>query len=322
MVAKMQYDKGISVNGHSQFNYDGVARSFISEDEARAILNYNIEKRPCHTEDGLVIPRMNYLRRSDGGIIDANCSVGEEFEVTCQPLETLEIAQYIMSRIQGLRIDTVASMYNGGTTFITLSYGDSWLVKGDSSPHFTNIVLNNPLTRGKIHLVQSLLRVVCENTLAMACKNGEGYRIAHTTNARAMFEAALKGMEIELREGQRAREMCEYLASKPITVGAVNRLLDKIYPLPIIEEGKSTRSLTLMKGKRDEVLAQFEKDDSFTDKSFYTFYSANSYLIEHPLHKQERTDNAQIAFENMVGNRSRQKSEIFDAVWEEAMLVA
>lgn len=227
-----------------------------------------------------------------------------------------------MSKIQGLRIDTVASMYNGGTTFITLSYGDSWLVKGDSSPHFTNIVLNNPLTRGKIHLVQSLTRCVCENTLALACKNGEGYRITHTTKARDRFETALKGMEIELKEGQRAREMCEYLASKPITVGSVGRLLDKIYPLPVVKEGERQNALTLVQNKRNDVMEQFAKDDSFTDKTFYSFYSANSFLIEHPKHKQERVDDVQIAFENITGGRSKQKSDIFNAIWEEATLVA
>ena len=322
MVARMEKDRGVSIAPNSQFNYGGQTLQYITEEEARAILDYNIEKRPCMTEDGLVIPRMNYLRRSDGGIIDANCSVGEGFDVTCQPLETLEIARYIMSRMPGLHIETVATMYNGGTSFITLSYGDKWVVKGDSSPHFTNIVLNNPLTRGKLHLVQSAVRVVCENTLQLSCRTGEGYRIAHTKNARTMMEQALKGMEIELEMGQRAREMCEYLASTPITVGSVNRLLDKIYPLPVVKEGERQNALTLMQNKRNDVMEQFAKDDSFTDKTFYSFYSANSFLIEHPKHKQERVDDVQIAFENITGGRSKQKSDIFNAIWEEATLAA
>jgi hypothetical protein len=261
---------------------------------------------------------MNYLERDDGGIIDANCSVGEEFEVTSQPLETYEIARYIMSKVPAVRIETVATMYNGGTSFITLSYGDNWLVPGDTSPHWTNIVLNNPLTRGKLHLVQSCVRVVCMNTLAAACKSGEGYRIAHTKNARAMMEAALKGMALEIEAAENTRRMCEFLASKPISGWQVNRLMDKIYPLPQIEDGKSMAGLTRMNNKRREVLSQFENDSSFTDKTFYTFYSANSYLVEHPLHKQERTDDAQVAFENMTGARAAQKAAIFDIICEEA----
>lgn len=318
MVARMAYDKGLSVLEGSHFNYGGVAVPEITPEMAQDILGFSIEKRPCFTEDGLQIPRMNYLRRSDGGIIEANCSVGEEFEITSQPLETLQIAQYIMSKMPSVRMETVATMYNGGTSFIVLSHGGQWLVPGDSSPHWTNIVLNNPLTRGKIHLVQSCVRVVCMNTLAAACKSGEGYRICHTKNARAVMEQALRGMEAELERAENTRLMCEFMAGKPINSEQVARLMDKLYPLPVVEEGKSTTGLTRMKVKRDEVLAQFEGDDSFTDKSFYTFYSANSYLIEHPLHKQERTDMTQVAFENLTGNKAVAKAEIFDAIFTEA----
>ena len=319
MVAKQTYDKGASILEYSQFNYDGVLRTEITDEEARSILGFTIEKKPCMTEDGVTIPRMNYLRRSDGGIIDANCSVGEEFEVTSQPMETYEIARYIMSKMPSVRLETVATMYNGGTTFVTLSHGGAWVVPGDSSPHWTNIVLNNPLTRGRIHLVQSVTRVVCMNTLAAACKNGEGYRICHTKNARALMEQALSAMTIELEQAENTRRMCEYLAGKSITTEQVNRLMDAIYPLPEVAEGENTSRLTRMKTKRDEVLAQFEGDDSFTDKTFYSFYSANSYLVEHPLHKQERTDNAQVAFENITGTRAAQKSAIFDMVYREAV---
>lgn len=319
MVAKMMMDKGISVNGNSQFNYDGVSRAGITLEEAQEVFNFAVTKEPCRTASGEIIPRMYYLARTDGGIVDANCSVGEEFEVTSQPLETLEIARFIMSKMPALRIDTVATMYNGGTSFVTLSFGDNWLVPGDTSPHWTNIVISNPLTRGRVHLVQSVVRVVCENTLAAACKSGEGYRISHTKNARAIMEQALKGMAHEIECAENTRRMCEFLAGKSINSTQVNALMDKLYPLPQIAEGDSTNGLTRMQNKRVEVLKQFENDDSFTDKSFYTFYSANSYLMEHPLHKQERTDAAQIAYENMTGNRAVRKAEIFDAIYEMAL---
>ena len=322
MVAKMNYDKGMSVLSASQFNYDGVSRAAITDDEVRSVLGFTIQKKPCRTERGEIIPRMNYLERDDGGIVDANCSVGEEFEVTSQPLETYEIARYIMSKVPSVRVETVATMYNGGTSFITLSYGDYWLVPGDTSPHWTNIVLNNPLTRGKLHLVQSCVRVVCMNTLAAACKSGEGYRISHTKNARAMMEEALKGMSLELEAAQNTRRMAEFLASRPIHGEQVARLLDTIYPLPVIENGKSTAGLTRMTNKRNEVLAQFEGDDSFTDRTFWSFFNANSYLIEHPLHKQERTDDAQVAFENITGTRAAAKAAILEAVYEEATRAA
>lgn len=319
MVAKLAYDKGVSVLGASQFNYGGNAVDVITEEMARSIMNFSIEKRPCMTEDGLVLPRMNYLRRSDGGIIDANSSVGEEFEVTAQPMETLEFAAGIVNSVPGLRFETVATMYNGGTSFIVLSFGDGYLVRGDESRHYQNIVMVNPCTRGKLHFVSSTIRVVCQNTLQASMKNGDGYRICHTKNGRIMVENALEKIRAHLAAGDELRQKCEFLANRMITTASVGRILDAVYPLPLVKDGDSSRTLTLTQNKRDAIIRQFESDSSFTDKSYWAFLSAMTYLQEHPTSKQERVDNVQVAFENIVGTRANKKADYLDAVWTEAV---
>lgn len=322
MVAKMNYDKGVSVLGASQFNYGGSAVDVITPDMAREVMNFSIEKKPCMTEDGMVIPRMNYLRRSDGGIIDALCSVGEEFEVTSQPMETLEFAAGIVDSVHGLRFETVATMYNGGTSFIVLSFGDGYLVRGDESKHYQNIVMVNPCTRGKLHFVTSTIRVVCQNTLQASMKNGDGYRICHTKNGRIMVENALDKIRGHIEAGSELRAKCDFLASRMIGTASANRILDAVYPLPVIKDGENARSLTLMQNKRDAVLRQFETDSSFTEKSYWAFLSAMTYLQEHPVSKQERVDNVQVAFENIVGTRANRKADFLDAVYTEAVAAA
>lgn len=319
MVAKMNYDKGISVLNASQFNYDGNAVNVITDEMAREVMDFSIEKKPCMTEDGIVIPRMNYLRRSDGGIIDALCSVGDEFEVTCQPLETLEFASSIVHAFDGLRFETVATMYNGGTSFIVLSFGDGYSIRGDESKHYQNIVMVNPCTRGRLHFVTSCVRVICQNTLAMSMKQGEGYRICHTKNGRIMVENALEKIRGHIEAGNLLRQKCDFLASKQIGSVAIGNILDKVYPLPIVKEGDSSRSLTYATNRREEIVKQFETDASFTDKTYWSFLSAMTYLQEHPTSKQERVDNVQVAFENIVGSRANRKAEFLDAVYTEAM---
>lgn len=319
MVAKMNYDKGISVLNASQFNYDGNAVNVITDEMAREVMDFSIEKKPCMTEDGIVIPRMNYLRRSDGGIIDALCSVGDEFEVTCQPLETLEFASSIVHAFDGLRFETVATMYNGGTSFIVLSFGDGYSIRGDESKHYQNIVMVNPCTRGRLHFVTSCVRVICQNTLAMSMKQGEGYRICHTKNGRIMVENALEKIRGHIEAGNLLRQKCDFLASKQIGSVAIGNILDKVYPLPVVKEGDSSRSLTYATNRREEIVKQFETDASFTDKTYWSFLSAMTYLQEHPISKQERVDNVQVAFENIVGSRANRKAEFLDAVYTEAM---
>lgn len=319
MVAKMNYDKGISVLNASQFNYGGNAVNVITDEMARDVMNFSIEKKPCMTEDGIVIPRMNYLRRSDGGIIDALCSVGDEFEVTCQPLETLEFASSIVHAFDGLRFETVATMYNGGTSFIVLSFGDGYSIRGDESKHYQNIVMVNPCTRGRLHFVTSTIRVICQNTLQGSMKQGEGYRICHTKNGRIMVENALEKIRGHIEAGNVLRQKCDFLASKQIGTVAIGNILDKVYPLPVVKEGDSSRSLTYATNKREEIVKQFETDTSFTDKTYWSFLSAMTYLQEHPTSKQDRVDNVQVAFENIVGNRANRKAEFLDAVYTEAL---
>lgn len=319
MVAKMSFDKGISVLDASQFNYGGAAVNAITDEMARDVMNFSIVKRPCMTEDGLTIPRMNYLRRSDGGIIDALCSVGYEFEVTCQPLETLEFASSIVHAFDGLRFETVATMYNGGTSFIVLSFGDGYSIRGDESKHYQNIVMVNPCTRGRLHFVTSQIRVVCQNTLQASMQSGNGYRICHTKNGRIMVENALEKIRGHIEAGNLLRQKCDFLASKQIGSVAIGNILDKVYPLPVVKEGDSSRSLTYATNKREEIVKQFETDTSFTDKTYWSFLSAMTYLQEHPTSKQERVDNVQIAFENIVGNRSNRKTEFLDTVYAEAV---
>lgn len=323
MVARQTYDRGVSVLKASQFNYGNASIPVITEDMAREVMDFTIEKRPCMTEDGIAIPRMNYLRRSDGGIVDALCSVGEEFEVTSQPKEILEFASGIVSVIPGLRYETVATMYNGGTSFIVLSFGDGYSIRGDESCHYQNIVMVNPCTRGRLHFVSSHVRVVCQNTLQMAMKGGNGYRITHTKNGRIMVENALESIRTRLNDGIALREKFNLLASRNITTQSIGRILDRVYPLPALgEDGKPGRSFTLTQNKRDEVISQFEGDTSFTEKTYWSFLNAMTYLQEHPTHKQERVDSVQVAFENIVGPRADRKGEFLEAVYEEARMAA
>ena len=319
MVAKMNYDKGVSVLDNSQFNYTGASIGVITDEMAREVMDFSIEKTPCRTEDGIIIPRMNYLRRSDGGIVDSLCSVGDEFEVTCQPLETLEFASGIVHAFDGLRFETVATMYNGGTSFIVLSFGDGYSVRGDQSKHYQNIVMVNPCTRGRLHFVTSTVRVVCQNTLQGAMTEGQGYRIRHTKNGRIMVENALEKIRGHIEAGNLLRQKCEFLANKDIDGAAVTRILDAVYPLPVPKDGEGTRSLTYAQNRRDEVVRQFETDDSFTAKTYWSLLSAMTYLQEHPTNKQERVDNVQVAFENIVGTRSNRKTEFLDAVYTDAL---
>lgn len=318
MVARNNFDKGMSTLVNSQFNYDGIVHPSIPVEEARQIFDYNVIKEQSCRPDGTPIPKQFHLVREDhNALLDTAVGVGEEFSVACQPVEAFDfIVKEIMPQLPDLRIETVATMYNGATCFLNLTYKDGFSLPNDESEHFTNILYCNPLSRGRISVVSHAVRVICMNTLARALKDGTGFRISHTTNARHLVEVALETIKNEIIAMEEMKEKMTFLAQKEITPAQVNHILDRILP---IKEDAHQKGITRTKNARNEVMEQFEKDDSFTKPTFWSFFSANSYLSEHPLHKQNRIDGAQVAFENIIGARSNHKNAIFDAVYDVAM---
>ena len=90
--------------------------------------------------------------------------------------------------------------------------------------------------------------------------------------------------------------------------------------MPELKDGEeSNRAWTLATNKRQSIFDQFERDKSFTDKTYWSFLNAMTYLQEHPTSKQKRVDDVQIAFENIVGNRANRKAEFLEAVYTEAL---
>lgn len=313
MVAKMTYDNGISTDDKSAFAYNGAVEQ-IDFDAMREVLGYTVTKLPCKTQEGVDISGINYLATDKGYAVNMANAVGNEFSVAIQPTELADIVQFIVTNVNGAKIGTVATMYNGATSFAVITQGDAYSVIGDNSPHYTNAVISNPLTRGKIHIVQSNVRVVCENTLALACANGKGYHISHTTNAQVMCKHALEGVRASLLQADATRRIAQLLGNTEITQTQIIATLDALYPLPIIGKDDATNALTRAQNRRDDILNQFESDDSFSRHNAWAFLNAITYGIEHNKSKQSRVDNAQVAWENMVGNKADFKSTALNAL--------
>lgn len=313
MVARLAYDKGISTDEHSAFAYNGVAPS-ISFDEMRDILGYNVTKKVCKTQEGEDITGIHYLATDKGHIVEMATAVGNEFSVAIQPTELADIVQFIVGNVAGAKIGTVATMYNGATSFAVITQGDAYSVMGDNSPHYVNAVISNPLTRGKVHIVQSNVRVICENTLALACSHGKGYHISHTTNAQIMCQHALNGVRASLLHADATRRVAQLLGNTDISQTQIDATLDALYPLPVIGGNEPTNALTRIRNRRDAIMAQFESDDTFSRHNAWAFLNAITYGVEHNKSKQARVDYAQMAWDNMVGDKADFKSRALDAL--------
>lgn len=321
MLAVQSTDKGISSVLSTAFHFgtDYKRGTMITHEMANEVLGFSIEKVQSCRPNGLVIPNQYHLVRTDTDtLVDASSSVGNQFSTAIQPFEVLEFAEGLMRAVSGLKLETVATLNDGATQMCALVLGDLMVVRGDKSPRYDHILLHNPLTRGRLSILAHNVRIVCENTLQAALASGVGYRISHTIRASEMVHNALLTLKDETEKLSEMNAKINLLASRDVTTADVDKLMDIVYPLPTIAEGDKTNALTRMTTKRDEVLEQFEKDDSFTEKTYWTLLNAMTYMEEHPLHKQERVDDAKVTYDNLVGSRSAEKSRIFNAVYEYA----
>lgn len=314
-------DNSISVFQHSYFNRDGKVHETITPEQARGILDFQIEKVPVSrpVPGGFEkVPGQYCLIRKDddqdpGVPIGLGC-VGDQFEVAAQPTQVLDFfLEHIIPEVPQLSIETVASVFDGATTFVNFHYGDGYGFKNDTSPQYTNILFMNPLTRGRLCLLSHTVRVICQNTLRMARQTGTGFTISHTTNGNFYVKAALDAIEIQLKQAAALKELSIKLDNTHITSKNIAHILDEIYPIKKTKKGEdSTRMVNI----RNDVLAQFETDKTFKAKTAWAFLNAMTFKQEHPKMTTNR-DPLRIGTDNLFGARAEAKAQMLNAVMKE-----
>lgn len=314
----MNRDNGISTLTHSYFNSDRQEHDVITPEQAHKILDFQIEKVPVSRpiSGGFErVPDQYCLVRKDneedeGVVVGLGC-VGDQFEVGVQPSEVLDFfLENIMPEVPELKIETVASVHNGATTFVNFHYGDGYEFANDSSPQFTNILFINPLTRGRLSLLSHTVRVICQNTLRMARRTGTGFLVSHSTRAEFYVRAALKAIALQIKHASELKEVSIKLDSMMITEKNIKTILDKIYPVKKNSDGdESTRMLNI----RNDVMVQFESDDTFKAKTAWAFLNAMTYKQEHPKMTEKR-DPMNIGADNLFGTRAENKAKMLSAV--------
>lgn len=314
-------DNSISVFQHSYFNSDGKQHDTITAEQARGILDFTVVKEPVSRFNGTgyeKVPGQYCLVRkdndNDGGCVVGLGCVGEQFEVAAQPTQVLDFfLEHIMPEVPELKIETVASVFDGATTFVNFHYGDEYGFTNDSSPHFTNILFMNPLTRGRLCLLSHTVRVICQNTLRWARQTGTGFTINHTRNGSFYVKAALEAIGIQIKKAAALKQLSIKLDKMLITSKNIASILDEIYPVKKTKNGEdSTRMVNI----RNDVLAQFESDSTFKAKTAWAFLNAMTYKQEHPKMTANR-DPLRIGTDNLFGTRAEAKAQMLNAVVKE-----
>lgn len=302
----------------SVFNTDGVERGHIDIAEARAALDFKIEKRPSYDASGNALPGHFHLRRDTDDAFIPCPSVGEKF----RPVQHLDVFDYIvndiMPHVPGMRLETVGTIHGAGTGLVTATVGDAFSIRGDDSPHRARLLFSNPCGRGSLVIGFTNVRIFCQNCIAAARREArkDGYSVRHTSGAGLLVQAAVHSIAAQAKMAEALRQRCERLAGIPVTADHLRRALDSIYPQRF-EEG--TPAHGRIEQMRRDVEFQFEQGataQTMKADTAWKLFNSFSYPVFNPDRLGARMDMAEVAYKGSLGERANKVTRIFATIEE------
>lgn len=328
MIALTETDKIATIQKDNLWRCFGdgdiTAMDSIDFPTAGGILGFSIDKEPSCRPNGETVPDVYNLVRTDTDtIIPIGKSVGKEFNPVGHKCLIDTIEHNVMPYCPDLSIETVATLYGGGTGFVTMKIGDDFELPNDSSPQRSRIIMANPIGRGSIVMGFHTVRIICMNTLAQAMREGkkDGMRIQHTVSADLMIGTAGRWLAMQLEGMKLLREKETVMATTQIkSEKQVREVLDLVYPMSEKEEG--TRGFSHVENLRNAVVAQFndlETAQTMKGKTAWGLFNAFTYPIFNSRGTGKNTDKADIQYTAMLGHRADNIADIFGKVWDVAV---
>ena len=318
----MEHDKGF-VQGdstcHRLTQYITIPDRPITVEEALQVATYPLEKRPLNwfnevEAEHQAVGAYCIIRKDK--MVPVVDSVGERFRVVDNHFMVERIQDGLLNVYPDLRIESVGTLYNGGTFFINLRIGE-FRVDGDKSPTISNLMYCNPLGRGKYVACAHNTRIVCNNTELVA--EAEGMlnqslkRFGHTEYAKDAIERHLFKIG-DLHLALKGRfESLNHLAGEKVTDENIDAFLEELFPLP----KEDCRTKTIAENNRLELLGiihgREHREYMVEPMTKYGLYMAYTDWVDH--HRTSRnSDEADITMDGLIGSRSGLKEGVFKSL--------
>ena len=288
--------------------------NYFGIEKAREKLGFDIVKEPLHRKgwhdsDFAEEVEGNFcLVRTDHDVVVVP-HVGSRFEVTSHSQLLEHIERFIMPEFSDLVYDSVGTLNNGATGFVSLRLG-TFGIKGDDSPTVSNLFAYNPLGEGSFKFCGNNVRVVCQNTSNFALREGRGngslHHVRHTKNSGQRITEALVNIAEAKMGMQRMTETLDELSHVDVDTAYVDQYLQAMFPMT---EPKTIVKTENQYAKHCAVLDLFENDDSMNQsirRSKYSLYQATTNYVDHGA---DGDYGAKEVFDGITGGRAAQKDK-------------
>lgn len=248
-------------------------------------LNWQVNKVPLFTKEGIEIPNVfGHQRSSDGSIL----GIATKRYNILQNMEAFNWFQPMLD-IGGINFESAGSLNDGKTIWILAKLRGSLTVVGDDSIDKYILLSHSHDGTAAIDAMETGVRVVCANTLAMARKANKTFKsIRHTKSMHMSLAAARDAMVQANAKFEEYVQLYRQLASVKPTVKQV-----KDYFLAFMnKEGEETAELaTKSQNRLDRLFNLFEAGKGQTMTGVKdTMWAAYNAVTEFLSHEAGRND--------------------------------
>lgn len=210
------------------------------------------------------------IRETDNKILSM---VSDNWE-PCQNHEAFEIFREFVERNE-LEMHTAGSL-KGGKIIWGLAKMNEQFVLFDHDVTEQYLLLVNPHEFGKsIHIRNTPIRVVCNNTLSMALSGD--VKVSANQTHRNMFdpEAMKEAIGIAKIQLQKYADMARFIGSKRFTSGSVQEYFDNVFPVMSKKKEHSRNSSLAME------LLERQPGAEYGEGTYWSAFNAVTYMADH-----------------------------------------
>lgn len=252
-----------------------------AEAQKLAGLDWTVEKRKLFDQFGHELPAFGTFRTDKNGAEGFLGCVGDSYEII-QNEKLGEVLDAVVGVENGAHYETAGAIDGGRKTWALLKLPTDIKVGNDISQNY--LFMSNSHD-GSMKAVVKLTstRIVCQNTLGVALKDGGSFfKISHTKSASERIDTAMNVVRSINNQIGSMNLVFDELAGKIITMEQFNQFMDKLFPEKLNKKGEES---TNNKNKKDIVKAIFEHNDgnTFPEQrgTFFNALNAVTNYVDH-----------------------------------------
>lgn len=218
------------------------------------------------------------VRSTDDRVLDV---VSSEWK----PVQNTEAFEFFHEycAVGDMEMHTAGSLRDGQVVWALAKVKDSFeLFKGDQVDSY--LLFTNPHQFGRsIDIRFTPVRVVCNNTLTYALRDGQSER-SIKRNHRTVFDAADVKQELGIATQylQKYKETAAFLGSKRYTTETLTEYFKRVFPLVVVDKEKGPQRRELSKSAtRALELIETQPGANFAEGSWWQALNAVTYLVDH-----------------------------------------